>query len=155
MIGHRRKAARGMEIRIVGLWLFALCAGLSAAQAGPREVPPAAFRGAQYIDSRGCVFARVTTGGRVAWIARIDGRREPLCGYAPSFSRPAVATPVPPRAAPEVVRLAPMVPPGYKRAWQDGRLNPRRGIGSALGQTQQDGVWTRDVPQRPVGASAR
>jgi len=38
------------------------------------------------------------------------------------------------------------IPAGYKQAWNDDRLNPNRGIGTAAGQAQQDRIWTRDVP---------
>lgn len=38
------------------------------------------------------------------------------------------------------------VPPGYKLAWTDDRLNPHRGFGTAQGQAAQDQVWTRKVP---------
>lgn len=46
------------------------------------------------------------------------------------------------------------VPRGYKNAWNDGRLNPRRGKGTAVGQAQQDLVWTRDVPARLIEKGA-
>lgn len=53
---------------------------------------------------------------------------------------------------------APAVPSGYRLAWQDGRLNPQRGKGTAEGWAMQDRVWTREVPAELVadaGGSAR
>lgn len=47
----------------------------------------------------------------------------------------------------------PNVPKGYRRAWKDDRLNPNRGKGTALGQAQQDQIWTRDVPAKPIAAA--
>lgn len=38
------------------------------------------------------------------------------------------------------------IPPGYRAAWHDDRLNPRRGMGTVQGQIAQDSVWTREVP---------
>lgn len=49
--------------------------------------------------------------------------------------------------------FAPVVPAGYRFAWEDDRLNPRRGQGTEQGQLAQDQVWTRDVPARLVTAS--
>ena len=46
--------------------------------------------------------------------------------------------------------FAPIVPHGYVSAWQDDRLNPRRGMGTVAGQLAQDQVWTRSVPARLV-----
>lgn len=40
----------------------------------------------------------------------------------------------------------PTPPKGYRLAWEDDRLNPLRGQGTAQGQAQQDQVWTRDIP---------
>jgi cell division septation protein DedD len=45
-------------------------------------------------------------------------------------------------------------PPGYELAWKDDRLNPRRGQGTAEGQAAQDKLWTRDLPAKPIVASA-
>lgn len=45
------------------------------------------------------------------------------------------------------------MPKGWKSAWDDDRLNPMRGRGTARGQAQQDQVWTREVPARLVSAA--
>ncbi|MCF8511674.1 MAG: SPOR domain-containing protein [Rhodobacteraceae bacterium] len=44
----------------------------------------------------------------------------------------------------------PTPPKGYKLAWDDDRLNPNRGKGTASGWVAQDQVWTRKVPSRLV-----
>lgn len=46
------------------------------------------------------------------------------------------------------------IPKGYRKAWNDDRLNPLRGNRTALGQAQQDQVWTRDVPAQLVARVA-
>jgi hypothetical protein len=49
----------------------------------------------------------------------------------------------------------PVIPRGYKPAWEDDRLNPRRGMGTAEGQYAQDQVWTREVPSRLVSEATK
>lgn len=44
----------------------------------------------------------------------------------------------------------PTPPKGYVMAWDDDRLNPNRGKGTASGWAQQDQVWTRKVPSKLV-----
>jgi len=44
----------------------------------------------------------------------------------------------------------PTPPKGYKLAWEDGRLNPNRGKGTAAGWAAQDQVWDRKVPSKLV-----
>ena len=51
-----------------------------------------------------------------------------------------------PASTPDPRLVNPIIPPGYKLAWSDGRLNPYRGKGTMAGQQAQDRVWTRDVP---------
>ena len=41
-------------------------------------------------------------------------------------------------------------PAGYRFAWDDGRLNPYRGLGTAQGEQQMRMVWTDTVPRRLV-----
>ncbi len=44
------------------------------------------------------------------------------------------------------------VPKGYRPAWEDDRLNPRRAYGTLAGKQQMDLVWTRTVPRRLIDA---
>ena len=44
----------------------------------------------------------------------------------------------------------PRVPAGYKRAWEDDRLNPRRAEGTLNGKASMDLIWTRTVPRRLI-----
>ena len=55
-------------------------------------------------------------------------------------------------AAAQMANAIPTPPRGYRLAWDDDRLNPMRGLGSATGQVQQDQVWTRDIPAKLVTA---
>jgi len=51
----------------------------------------------------------------------------------------------------QVVRYEVDPPAGYRAAWDDGRMNPHRGLGTATGQRQMEQVWTNTVPRRLIG----
>ncbi|QJF52190.1 hypothetical protein [Roseobacter ponti] len=40
------------------------------------------------------------------------------------------------------------VPPGHRKAWSDGRLNPRRAEQTLQGHADMQQLWTRGVPMR-------
>ncbi|MDP3193781.1 SPOR domain-containing protein [Tabrizicola sp.] len=50
----------------------------------PAEVPPADYAGLQYVDSKGCMFARAGTGSQVVWVPRVSRQGVPVCGSPPS-----------------------------------------------------------------------
>ncbi len=50
----------------------------------------------------------------------------------------------------QVVRYEVDPPAGYRAAWDDGRMNPYRGVAFAGGQRQMEQVWTNTVPARLV-----
>ena len=141
-----------MLLKIVSVAVFAAVTGpivasaQTVAQIGqPAERPPASFKGAQYVDSRGCVFMNASYAGAAQWVARVDRRHKVLCGYPPTFgARPAievaedVAPVAPVKVAPVVVAVAPvMVKPAKANA-------PMATVASAM---MPEAVVVAPVPQ--------
>lgn len=88
------------------LRLFFLCVFVwlpGVAWASPAEPPPPEFAGAQFIDSKGCVFRR--DGGE--WVARHGPDGRAVCGYPPTFSALDAPDDKALRAAIPVVAVAP------------------------------------------------
>ena len=54
-----------------------------------------------------------------------------------------------------VVRYEVDPPEGFRAAWDDGRMNPYRGVGRAGGQRQMEQAWTNTLPRRLVGTEPR
>lgn len=66
---------------------------MAAAQAlknvkAPANLPPANFKGVQYVDNNGCIFVRAGRLGDVNWVPRIDQSRKHMCSpsYTATFS---------------------------------------------------------------------
>lgn len=81
--------------------------------------------------------------GAGAQVAAQVGRAVADPVLLPAVPGVAAVVGVNPATLPDVV-----VPQGYKLAWEDDRLNPYRGLGTAEGQAAQDQIWTRQVPAR-------
>ncbi|NNE51667.1 MAG: SPOR domain-containing protein [Sulfitobacter sp.] len=45
------------------------------------------------------------------------------------------------------------VPPGYRRVWEDGRLNPKRAEQTLRGRSDMLLIWTQTVPRRLIDQS--
>lgn len=133
----------------------------------PAELPPPGYLGSIYVDSAGCVFARIGQG----WALRLNAQEAPLCGFLPTYPRradggtergglvPAASSRGPlivtasshSTRYPGTTRQAHIhVPHGYRPAWDDGRINPHRGPQSAAGDATMNQVWTQTVPREAV-----
>lgn len=119
---------------------------------GPREQPPASFRGQQFVDSRGCVFLRGGVAGSTTWVPRVSANRRQLCGFPPSFTPapPAVAEAPRParRRAARAIRC-----PRSRQPPPSPRSATRRGAARYLPHAMPP-LRSRPWPRRPRPGSA-
>lgn len=148
---------------------------MPAPVAAPAVVPVVPRGGAQVAGTGrqiGCTTSapeparlQLTNGGTVVVCTRGDGTLEGLrapiypqgAGVGASLDAPGGMVPLGQPsgvgsgvAGARVAETGVAVPKGYKLAWEDDRLNPLRGVGTAEGQAAQDRILTRQVPARPV-----
>ena len=71
-------------ILTAGLLLAVATPHLASAQAlkgvkTPTNLPPADYKGVQFVDHDGCIFVRAGRLGDVTWVPRIDQTRKHMC----------------------------------------------------------------------------
>ena len=88
-----------------------------------------------------------------------DGRLVVKCGKGSTYlvvgraDLGGVVTRATPAPAPATA-TAPVIPKGYKLAWNDGRLSTTRGTQSAAGDAAMRLVWSDDTPRRLIDRSS-
>jgi hypothetical protein len=93
---RKRPVNRSAVAGLMGLAMALGAVAPAVAQlATPAEQPPPGFEAAQYVDSLGCIFARIDVGGRVEWVPRVGPDRQQLCGQEPSVTAEAETSPEP------------------------------------------------------------
>lgn len=144
---------------------FAMTIGAAQAQEAPApfEAPPEGYAARAYVDSKGCAFSRAEMNGEVVWVTRRDAARQPICDERPTFAQAeqtiVVTEPVSVSVSATPVRVttsqtmprATGVPKGYRKVWDDDRLNPNRGPRTAEGDASMARVWSDDVPMKWIG----
>lgn len=118
----------------------------------PQQQPPVAYAtptqrvptGAPQPRSGGNPCAGVT--GLSAEYLRSNGRHAVRCG--PQAENPYTGGRGATLTVPDARALS--TPPGYQAAFDDGRLNPNRGVQTLTGNGQMSLVWTQTVPRRLI-----
>lgn len=134
------------------LWFgMALAAGPMALCAGPAELPPDGFGRAEFVDSTGCAYWRMTVGEETAWAARIGTDGAPVCGMEPSVPPPGLSdllTSIPPHRKGSVPRF-----PEDGRYAQVASFRTSKKADEITGLLQAEGltVLRQDFPRRSGG----
>jgi hypothetical protein len=105
-----------------------------------------------YIDPQGCVYLRARGGS--GWVADHTADQQRSCPATLSQD-PTVTTQrvrIGPASAPDKIAEARSIspPPGFSAAWDDGRLNPYKGVGKRKGKASMELIWTNTVPRRLI-----
>lgn len=153
-----------MRIYLATCGLVMAFGAAQAQDAGiPAEQPPEGYAARAYVDSRGCAFSRAEMNGSVSWVARLDTARQSICDETPTFALAeetvVITKPVAVSVSPTPVRVttsksaprASGIPKGYRRVWDDDRLNASRGPRTAKGNAAMARVWSNDVPMKWIG----
>lgn len=117
---------------------------LPTTDGGPPELRQLTVR-----TTRGGVVSCPADKPRLQRYALSDGRQLLRC--APPADAPGdyrILNAPPPEAAPAI-------PPGYRAAWKDGRLNPMRGPRSTAGDAAMSRVWDDAVPAERTAPKTR
>ena len=109
--------------------LLLLALPASAEPLRPAELPPAGYAGLQYVDSKGCLFARAGHGTEVLWLPRVSRQGVPDCDNPPSGRRVAV----PGEAEAQPVPQAEATLPAEPRAVAAGAAEATGGFFVAVG----------------------
>ncbi|AHM05875.1 Calphotin [Roseibacterium elongatum DSM 19469] len=105
---------------------------------------------AQYLSGPGvrCGPQAVHPGDAARGLNRPGARLNPVTYNGERVSPTGhVAARIQPPPAPDQV-----IPDGYVQVWQDGRINPMRGIRHISGEAEMAMIWTDTVPRRLVAA---
>jgi len=163
-------------ILAIGIITLGGAAGAKTIQTddGPAELPPASYKGTQYVDSKGCVYIRAGYGARISWVPRVNRKRQVICSpnNKPSLNaaqlaaitgQPASRLVKP--AAPVTVRtveVSPVAVPDFKpNLPKSGVLYPSTTVRQTspivedgTGNKIADATPQKTVSQKPAGASS-